>query len=260
MPFSKPFIVDFVEVYAQTLVGLVKSGIHPRVHRAPQRTHLLVAGFPAAEHLASLLHQWRRCLCLFLGHAFLLEFLHFGFIVLVESHIEITDKVVALLAGRFRSSAVAPLLPCEHRFADMDAAIVHDIGFHHLVAIGLHDARQAVAKQVVAHVAEVKRLVGVWRRIFNHHQLAVVVGGLEAIVFCCVDMVEHSEPEFRLYSDVEEALYHVILLHRLAVGNEIIAYLLGCCVGCFVRRFQEREYHYCKVAFKLFFRCLRHNG
>ena len=111
---SFAFVINLVEINAHALVGFVETCINPFVHHAPQRTHFLVAGFPAAEHGTCFLHQRRSCFSLFLRHALSLEFFDFSFIVLVECHIEITDKVVTLLSGCFRSNAVTPFLPCKH--------------------------------------------------------------------------------------------------------------------------------------------------
>ena len=92
------FVVYLVEVYAKTLVGLVESGIHPFIHHAPELTHLLIAGLPATQHLAGLLHEGRGSLGLLIGHTLLFEGFELGFVVLVEFHIEVADQVVTLLA------------------------------------------------------------------------------------------------------------------------------------------------------------------
>ena len=63
--------------------------------------------------------------------------------------------MVAFLAGRFGSHAVAPFLPGEHGLADMDTAVVYDIGLNHFVTIGFQDLRQAIAQQVVTYVTQV---------------------------------------------------------------------------------------------------------
>ena len=110
-----------------------------------------------------LLYQRSLILGFLLGslfvHAFCHElgfqFLHLLAVVLVESHIEVTDEVVALHAACLWSNAVAPLLPCEHRLADVDTTVVHDICLHHLVAVCRHDLRQRPSEQVVAHMTQV---------------------------------------------------------------------------------------------------------
>ena len=97
----------------------------------------------------SFLDERRFVLCLLLCSLFfhalsdvlLCEFVALCLVVLVESHVVVADEVVALLARRLRSLAVAPLLPCQHRLADMDTAVVHDVSLNNLVAIGCNDAR-----------------------------------------------------------------------------------------------------------------------
>ena len=96
--------------------------------------------------------------------------LHLGTVVLVERHVVVADEGVAFLARSLRCFSVAELQPSQHRLADMNTAVVHDVGLHHAVAVSLHDLRQRPAEQVVAHVSEVERFVGVGRRVLDHHQ------------------------------------------------------------------------------------------
>ena len=164
-------IIDLVEGHAQGFVGLVEARIDPAVHLLPQVADLLVALLPLHEHLVGLLDERSLLLGLLLGlvgtHAASLilglELSHLLAIVLVEEHVEVADQVVALLVGRLGRDAVAPLLPGQHRLADMDATVVDDIGLDHAVAIGLEDARQRPSEEVVAHVSQVEGLVGVGR-------------------------------------------------------------------------------------------------
>ena len=166
---SVGLVVYLVECHAERLVGFVESGIHPVVHLLPKRTYFRVALLPFHEHGMCLLDEGGFSLGLFLGvlfgHAFgqvlCLERLALFLVVLVERHVEVANEVVAFLAGRFRCGAVAPFLPCQHRLADVYAAVVHDVGLHHAVAVGGHDLRQRPTQQVVAHVSQVERLVGV---------------------------------------------------------------------------------------------------
>ncbi len=102
--------------------------------------------------------------------------------MLVEKHIEIADEMVALFAGLFRSDTVAPFLPGKHRFADMDASVIDDIGLHNLITAGLQNLCQRIAQQIVAHMPKVERLIGIGRRIFNHHQRAAVGSIFQAII------------------------------------------------------------------------------
>ena len=244
-------VVDLVERDTHAAVGLVKAGIHPVVHLLPQGAHLGVAGLPAAQHVVCLLDKRGLLLGLLGTHALLDQFLDFGLIVLVKGYIEVANQVVALLAGGLGRCAVAPLEPGEHRLADVDTAVVDDVGLDHLVAVGLHDFGQAVAQQVVAHVSQVQRLVGVGRRVLDHHQLAVVGHRGKAVVGGGSHMTQHTRPERRLDGDVQEALDDVELLNSLAVGKHVLANLLGCHVGRLVRRFQEREHHNRLVTLKL---------
>ena len=144
-------------------------------------THLRVIGFPFHQHLTGFLHQ--RGFGFGLGLGFLLGFFVQGVVVsrqqgfhlllklLVEQHIEVADEVVALLARRLGRAAVAPLQPCQHAFADVDATVVDQIDAHHFLAVGLHNLRNAPTKEVVTDMAQVQRLIRVGRGILNDHIL-----------------------------------------------------------------------------------------
>ena len=196
-------VVNLVEVHAHALVGLVETGINPAVHLLPQRAHLGVVVLPLLEHLASLMHESRLLLGLLFANALSgSNLLNLGLVVLVEEHIEVANQVVALLASALGSGAIAPLEPREHRLADVDATVVDDIGLHHLVATGFHNLCQTESQQVVAHMAQVERLVGVGRAVLYHHELTLGSHLLEAVVLVAADAVEQLCPERRLDSDV----------------------------------------------------------
>ena len=150
---SVALVVYLIEINAKTLVGLIKSGINPLIHHAPHTADTLITCFPLLEHLASLLHKRRSLLRLLIAHTLLLEGLQLRLIVLVEEHIKVADEVVALLSGSFRRNTIAPLLPSKHRLTDVNTAVIHNICFHHLIAISLHDERKTVTKQIVANMA-----------------------------------------------------------------------------------------------------------
>ena len=78
-------------------------------------------------------------LCFLIGHALLLECFELGLVVLVESDIAVANEVVAFCSGAFGRCVVEPPLPCQHRFADMYAAVVYDICLYHFVAASLKD-------------------------------------------------------------------------------------------------------------------------
>ncbi len=77
----------------------------------------------------------------------------------VKQHVEVAYKVVSFLAGAFWCCAIAPLFPCKHGFADVDAAVINDIGAHNIVAASSKDAAKAAAEEDVAHMPEVEGLV-----------------------------------------------------------------------------------------------------
>ncbi len=171
--------------------------------------------------------------------------------MLVESHIEVANQVVALHSAGLRSNAVTPFEPCQHRLADVDTTIVHDIRLHHLVAVSRHNLCQRPSKEVVAHVSKVERLIGVRRRIFNHYQWRIVGSLHLAIVFILVDIVKHREPSRLCYYDVQESLYHVEIGNCLAVFFHPFANLLCRVFRFLFRHLEEREHNECETSLKL---------
>ena len=139
------FIVDLVEAHAHLLVGLVEAGIDPRVHLLPQGAYLGIVLFPLHQHLVSLLDKRSLLLCFLLVHALSHELLHLLTIMLVEADIVVANEMVTLLATRLGSLTIAVFQPSQHRLTDMYTAVIHDVGLHHLIAVGLHDLSQRPA-------------------------------------------------------------------------------------------------------------------
>ena len=135
-------IVDLIERYTHLLIGLVKTCIYPVVHLLPKGAHFRVVLLPFHQHLVGFLDEWSLLFGLLLIHALGHQFLDFIAIMLVEGHVIVANQVITLLARALRRLAIAPLQPGQHRLADVDTTIVHDIGLHHLVAISLHNLSQ----------------------------------------------------------------------------------------------------------------------
>ena len=53
--------------------------------------------------------------------------------MLVEEDIEVSDEVIPLLARGFRCGTIAPTLPSEHRFTDMNTSIIYDVRLEDLI-------------------------------------------------------------------------------------------------------------------------------
>ena len=207
------FVINLVEIDAQTFVSLVESFVHPAVHRLPKAVHFGVLGLPFAEHLLRFEHQ--RCVFggIVLAHALFNKFLNLFFVVFVEKHVVFSDKVVAFLARRFGSFAVAVFQPRQHRFADVDSAVVHKVHLLYVVAVGFEQFRHRPAEQVVAYVAEVQRFVGVRRRIFHHYRGFAAFRGLKAILLC-IGIIHHKiNPIVFVYLKIQKTFYHVERSH-----------------------------------------------
>ena len=157
------FVVNLIKTNPHHLIGLIKTGIHPIIHLFPKRTDFGIVSFPLTQHFAGFLHQrWLSlsfCFSFFLVHPFCLilshQLFYFRFVMLVKSHIIIANQVVAFLAWRFGSFAITIFQPSQHRLADMDSTIVHNIGFHYLIAICRHYICQRITQQIIADVSQV---------------------------------------------------------------------------------------------------------
>ena len=151
-------------------------------------------------------------------------FAQFGdllFQFLVVAHIEVTDKMVALLASGLRRAALAEALVGNHRLADVDAAVVDQIHLRDGVPRAFEDGGGAHADGVVAHVAEVLRLVGVRRGELNQDFTAL--GGGQQCVIHQRGLVGDGVPHQRggLEGDVHEGLGDLDLLDIGMAGEEL---------------------------------------
>ena len=130
-------IVNLVECDSESLVGLVEALEHPAVHPGPQIADLLVAGLPFLEHLVGLPKARSLLLGGLLVHSSGHQIIHLFLVDVVESHIHVTDKMVALDPRGLRSRSVADLQPCEHGLADVHSPVVDKSSLDHVVAAGL---------------------------------------------------------------------------------------------------------------------------
>ena len=254
-------VVYLIEGDTEFLIGLVEAGIHPIVHLLPQGAHFRVVLLPLHEHLVGFLDE--RCLLFgfLLVHALGHELLHLFTIVLVEGHIVVTDEVVTFLTTRLWCLAIAVFQPCQHRFADMDTTVVHDVGLHHLVTIGFHDLCQRPSEEVVTHMSEVQGLIGIGRRVLDHHEgslpLPLQREGSKAETRVGIDGLQQFQPGTTAHAEVQEALHHVELLHGRAVCLQILTYLLCCLLRTFLGSLHKGEHHKCQVTLKLTSRLLQ---
>ncbi len=122
------------------------------------------------------------------------------------------------------------------------------------MAARTQDLRHRVAQQVIAHVAQVERLVGVGRRIFDHDRTARI-GSLAEAGFG-LRLGETRAPEGTRQLEVQEAFHHVERLHFGCVGHDVPADLLSGGFGRLAAAAQQREGHQRIVALELASRLL----
>ena len=183
-------IVGLVKSYSKGLVGLLESVKHPSVHHLPQLAHLRISFLPLHEHLVNLVDNARVLL------------FHLGIL-----DVAVTYKMVALLAGTLRSRPVKALLPCIHTLADMHSPVIDKRSLDDFVSRSLEQVGNAGAEQVVAHVSEVKRLVGIWRAKFDHDPASRGRELAESAVR--VHRIEGLAPVNVGQREVQEALYSI---------------------------------------------------
>ena len=83
--------------------------------------------------------------------------------------------------------------------AEADALVAVMLSLVYLVAVSLHNLSQRPAEQVVAHVTEVERLVGVRRRVLDHDERAVLSNWLLTKLRVSVDGIQEE-----IYTAVKE--------------------------------------------------------
>ncbi|OPZ24882.1 MAG: hypothetical protein BWZ00_01915 [Bacteroidetes bacterium ADurb.BinA174] len=108
------FIVNFIEINAQTLVRFIETVIHPTVQGCPQLTYFWVVIFPRQQHTLSFLHQRRILFGVFFRLSVSYQFGYLFFIFFVETHIIFAYQMVAFFPRIFGSFAIAKQLPRQH--------------------------------------------------------------------------------------------------------------------------------------------------
>ena len=220
---SLRLVVDLVEIDAQRLVSDVETLVDPTVHGLPQRIDFGVLGLPLAQHLLRFEHDRRLLLGFVFRQTLRHKLLDLSLVVLVELDVIFTDEVVALHARRRGRLAVAVELPGQHRLADMDAAVVDQIGLDDLMTVGGENLRDGISQEVIADMPQVQGLVGIGRRIFDHDRAARRSGLPELGVGG--DLGETRRPERTAERKVQKTLDDVERLDFGDVGREPLTYL-----------------------------------
>jgi len=159
--------------------------------------------------------------------------------VLVELDVVFTDQMVALHSRRSGRFASAVALPRQHRLADVDAAVVDQVDLDDVMADGTQYLRDRIAQQVVADMPQMERLVGIGRRILDHHVAARRRSLPERSVGC--DFGETVGPEAVRKSEVQESLDDVERLHLRHMRRKVLPYLGGRRFGRLAASSQQRE-------------------
>ena len=142
--------------------------------------------------------------------------------------------MVALFAAAFGCFSIAPFLPCEHGFAYVNTAVVHNIGLYNLVAVGRYYVGKRVTEQVVAYVSQVEGLVGVGRRVLDHYKRRIFCDGNCAPVLCAVNLFQQANPMAWRYGEVEKSFHYVEFFHYIEFLLQSLANLLSRLFGAFL--------------------------
>ena len=101
-------------------------------------------------------------------------------------------------------------------------------------------------------MTEVKRLVGVRRRVLDHDERAILSNRLLAELRVSVDGVQESYPSGRSDRKVEETLNHVEVCDNVsAVLLQVVTNLECSSLRSLLRHFEEWEYDEGKVTFEI---------
>ena len=233
------FVVDAVERNAEAAVGLVETGVDPAVHLFPERTDLGISLLPLYEHGLRLLQDGGVFLGFFLRHAAGHQLRDFSLEQVVELHVVVAYQMVALLAGGLRRLAAPTLEPGQHRFADVDATVIHQVHLQHFVSASSEQLTHRPTQQVVADMSQVQRLVGVRARELDHDGPAA--RGQLPEVGLRGDLGQVRSPIGARYLDIEESFDHIEAGHLRFVLLQPGSDLRGRGLGGFVAGFQQRE-------------------
>ena len=252
-------IVNLVEAHTKSLVGLIETGIDPFVHTTPEGTDFGVVLLPFYKHVVGLDDKGGfvfgtrggGLLVNAFGHQAHLDFLHLLAVMLVECHVIVANKMVALLAAALGCFAVAPLEPGKHRLADVDATVVDDIGLYDAVAVGLGNLCHSPAEQIVADVTQVKGLVGVGRTVFNHHQRTLGGRSHEAIMSVGINLCQQLQPFGGGYDEVKESLHHIVPCYKVGMLHKPFRNVATGVLRLLAAHTEEGECDKRKVSFEL---------
>ncbi len=116
--------------------------------------------------------------------------------------------MVAFFAGTLGRLAVAEFQPRQHGFADVNAAVIDDIRLHHFPSVRLLNLSDGVTEEVIPHMPEVQRFVGVRRGVLDHHKLMAI--RLASVIRVGVYRFELFYPETVCYTKVQKTLHGVV--------------------------------------------------
>ena len=106
-------------------------------------------------------------------------------------------------------------------------------------------------------MAQVQGLVGVGRRVFNHHQGRFGRSLLHAEALVAVDDLQQLQPGVVADAEVQEPLDDIVLADGLAVLHQVFAQLLGGLLRTLAGHLDKGEHHEGQVALKLAARLLQ---
>ena len=110
------------------------------------------------------------------------------------------------------------------------------------------NAGEAVAEQIVAHVAQMEGFVGVGRRVLHHEQRRGIIRLYGAEIGSVEDGCQHGIPESGRHHYVEKTLHHIEAGHSRFVVDKPLANLGPHGFGSLAGGFDKGKYHHCEVA------------
>ena len=141
----------------------------------------------------------------------------------------------------------------------MNTTVIDDIGLHHFPSVRLLDLRNRITEQVITHVTEVQRFVGVRRRILHHHEgmyhlviYHLAIWTIETtVVIVGIDALELVNPERIRDTEVQEALYGIVFGDDVRLFGHPFSYLGSYLSRRFASQLNERKDHQGDVSLKL---------
>ena len=134
----------------------------------------------------------------------------------------------------------------------MNSTVIDNICLYYLITVGSHYISQRISQKIIAYMSQMKRFVGVGRRILNHHQWRVVSSSHDTVLLVRMNAIQQFYPRRGGNGQVQEALNDIKCCNRRLVCLQVFTDFLGRLLRSFLGHTEEREYNQREMSLKFF--------